>query len=216
MCRRMVRCRFLLLVCAYLLFAQYGRGQTVSAFEPVVPVQQLRVPAAAITELAKADRAYTKGDLPAARRQVERVVNKNPFFARALVLRGIINADEQKLDESCADLEKAIEYEPTLFGAYVALGRTYNNMGRWKDAGRVVGYALTLQPNSWPAEYELARSEAGQQRFTSALEHLVRVQRFSPQDSHEPEMLKAYILQRMATENSERSQSAPATLSRSH
>ncbi len=195
-----VRCKR---AAAFLLFCllavhPVGTAQTTSKFAPAIPVEQLRVPREALVELDKSGRAYATGDKIAARDHVERALRVSPSFARALAWRGILNADEQRLEESCADLEKAIENDPNLAWAYAGLARTYNNMSRWDDAQRVLERALALNPKLWQAEYETARAAVGQRRFQAAWEHLSKAEQFAPHGEAEVLALKSYILQKIS------------------
>ncbi len=195
-----VRCKT---AAAFLLFClvavhPVSTAQAPAQFAPTISVEQLRVPREAMLELDKSGRAYSTGDKIAARDHVERALRVSPSFARALAWRGILNADEQKLEESCADLEKAIENDPSLAWAYAGLARTYNNMSRWDDAQRVSERGLSLNPGLWQAEYEAARAAVGQGRFHPAWEHLAKAERFAPQGEAEVLALKSYILQKIS------------------
>jgi tetratricopeptide (TPR) repeat protein len=174
-----------------------GSTQTLATVEPTISVQQLRAPTKAIVELDRSARAFLKGDRIAARNHVERALQIYPSFANALAWRGILNAEDKRLQESCADLERAVATDPNLGLAYAALARTYNNMMRWKDAQRVLEAGLRRNPNVWQAEYEAARAEAGQERFHSALKHLARAEQLNPSNDRELDALKAHILRNM-------------------
>ncbi len=173
-------------------------AQASSNFAATIPVEQLQVPREAMVELDKSARAYSTGNKIAARDHVERALRLSPTFARALAWRGIMNADEQKLDDSCADLEKAIENDPNLAWAYAGLGRSYNNMSRWEEADRVLQRALMLSPKLWQAEYEAARTAIGQLNFRAALQHVSRAEQLTPQPQREIASLKSIILQNIS------------------
>jgi tetratricopeptide (TPR) repeat protein len=166
---------------------------------PTVSVHQLRIPIKAREELDKAARAYLKGDRTESRVRVERLLEKYPFFAEALAWHGILNAEDQRFEQACADLEKAIEYEPTLVLAYGALGATYNSMVRWGDALRVLERAMQSNPVYWQLYYESARAFGSQNNIQSALEQIAKAERLATADDNaivQIDRLKELLTQR--------------------
>jgi len=73
-------------------------------------------------------------DVPGALALLERIVQSNPNFAEAYVLRGQIYLRSKRLDEAVRDLEKATELRSARSRPHYILGRAYLQQGR-KDKG---------------------------------------------------------------------------------
>jgi tetratricopeptide (TPR) repeat protein len=153
-------------IACILFLAGEAAGQTVS-------VNQLLAPAKAQQELEKSGRAYAKRDTAGAMQHVNRALALHPAYAKALAWRGILESEDQsRLQEACADLEAAVQQDPNFAFGFSALGTIYNSLARWDDARQVLERALRLQPSLWQPHYELARTDAAQRKFESALRHL--------------------------------------------
>lgn len=199
---RLVFYRMVTLTVLCLCMAVISSAQHTVTSDSTVSLRELRTPTKARIELDKSVKAFLKDDRARARMHVDRALEMYPLFAKALAWRGVLNFEDYRFADSCADLEKAIEYDPNLALAHTALGRTYNNMARWTDARRVLERGLRLDHDIWQSHYELARAEAGQQQFHSALEHLLRAEQLtSTVDQSEIAPFKALVLQRLAPLN---------------
>ena len=194
--------RMVILTVLCLCMAMIGSAQHTVTSDSTVSLRELRTPTKARIELDKSAKAFLKGNRARARMHVDRALEMYPLFAKALAWRGIVNFEDYRFADSCADLEKAIEYDPNLALAHTALGRTYNNMARWTDARMVLERSIRLDHDIWQSYYELARAEVGQQQFQSALEHLLRAEQLtSTVDQTEIAFLRAVVLQRLAPLN---------------
>ena len=162
--------------------------------QPTISIQQLMVPAKAEKELEKAKAAFQKGEYAISKAYVEKALERYPGYAVALVLRGIMNKGEHKLDLARMDLERAINSDPGLGLSYVVLAGVHNDQANFQEADKTIKHALSLGEVSWRTYYEAARAAAGNHDVGSALFHIRKAQELGPSKIPEIHLMKAYIL----------------------
>jgi tetratricopeptide (TPR) repeat protein len=99
------------------------------------------------TEILEAATAFmTQGDYPAALRELDALVARNPEFAEGWNMRATVlylNGDYQ---ESLRDIDKTLSLEPRHFGALSGRGLCYLHLGELAEALKAFEAALQIHP----------------------------------------------------------------------
>ena len=133
-----------------------------------ISTNALRAPAKAQGELQRAREALWRGRDADASKHLDRALIIYPDYALALLLRGVVKMRSGNLQEACPDFEQAIEHDPNLGAAYVALGTVYNLQGNFHDASPVLNRATPFFPTAWFLHYESAVAQLGTGKIDAA------------------------------------------------
>lgn len=132
----------------------------------------------------------TKWFVELARQMFVKAVEIDPGFARAYA--GIANCDARlagsygvpiDVEDILATANKAIALDPGLAEAHAARGHALSNCSRWDEAERAFEQALSLDPNSFDANYLYARLAIKQDNRDRAAALLTRALEVQPSDS---------------------------------
>jgi tetratricopeptide (TPR) repeat protein len=145
-----------------------------------ISLSQLNIPGKARHMLEKAEEAFRKARLDDAFSFVQKALIEYPNYAKALVLRGVLNMQKGDNKDAQPDLEKAVELDYGDDTGFVALASLYNNEGQFDRASQTLDHGISLNPNSWQANLEMARAELGKRDFGAAVRSLDRAQMFVP------------------------------------
>ena len=122
----MVLCRFLAALLASFLFAS----------GPVLA-----------DEVQKIDQQYRTGDLTGALERVELYLVKNPKDAKARFLKGLILADQNRIDDAIEVMSALTEDYPELPEPYHNLAGLHASQGRYQPAMHAPEAAIRAHPN---------------------------------------------------------------------
>jgi len=150
--------------------------------QPITTINELRAPKAARGAVERAREAILKGNFPEAHKQLDRVLKAFPNYAPALMLEGIVNAEEQNFAMAEQNLNAAIKADPSYSPAYLQLAAFDNDTGRYDDALRLLNRAMPLMPSSWLLYLELANADIGMREYQTALRHIERAEALQPRD----------------------------------
>ncbi len=148
--------------------------------QAAVSVTQMKVPGKAMKLLEKAEQAFRLSKLDDAFNFVQKALVCYPNYAKALMLRGVLRM--QKGDDTGAqpDLEKAVELDHTDSMSVVALASLYNDQGHFDQAQQTLDHSMSLNPTSWQASLEMARSQIGKKDYGAAVRSLDRAAKLAP------------------------------------
>jgi predicted Zn-dependent protease len=167
--------------------ADKSQGSTVS-------VSQMKVPGKARKIFDKAMAAFRKAQLDDALSLVQKALGMYPDYAQALTLRGVLNMRKGDNHQAQPDLEKAVELDDSDDMGFVALASLYNNQKRYDEASRILQRGMTLHPDSWQAQMELARAEVGRKNADAALRALAKCEAHVPAEVYYPHLIRAQAL----------------------
>ncbi|MBT3360748.1 MAG: tetratricopeptide repeat protein [Rhodospirillales bacterium] len=102
----------------------------------------------ALDPLNRAVRAHQAGDLAAAARMYDEILQHNPDHADALHLSGLIAFQAGRLDEAVRLIEKAVAADGAQADYHANLGRIMQASGRSEDAIRSYSRAMDLEPET--------------------------------------------------------------------
>jgi tetratricopeptide (TPR) repeat protein len=140
--------------------------------QSAVSVTQMNVPGKARHLLERAEQALHGARLDEAFGFVQMALVCYPNYAKALILRGILNMQKGDNKDAQPDLEKAVQLDYTDSAGVVALASLYNNEGQYDRAAQTLDHGTTLNPNSWQVGLEMARAQLGKKDFGAALRSL--------------------------------------------
>ena len=150
--------------------------------QPITTIDELRAPKAARGAEEKAREAILKGNFPEANRQLDHVLKAFPNYAPALMLEGIVDAEEHDMARAEQNLNAAIKADPSYSSAYLQQAAFYNETGRYDDALRLLNRAMPLMPSSWLLYLELANADIGMREYQTAMRHIERAEALQPRD----------------------------------
>jgi tetratricopeptide (TPR) repeat protein len=145
-----------------------------------ISLSQLNIPGKAQHMLQKAEEAFRKARLDDAFSFVQKALVVYPNYAKALVLRGVLNMQKGDNKDAQPDLEKAVALDYGDDMGYVALASLYNNEGLFDRASQTLDNGMSLNPHSWQANLEMARAELGKKDYGAAMRSLERAQMIAP------------------------------------
>jgi len=145
-----------------------------------VSLSEMKVPGKARRMLQKAEEAFHKARLQEAFGFVQKALGFYPDYAKALTLRGILHMQQGDTKDAQPDLEKAVELDYGDDMGFVALAALYNNEGEFDRAQKTLEHGMSLNPNSWQANMELARAQIGRKEYGAAVRSLDRAMPLAP------------------------------------
>lgn len=130
--------------------------------------------------LHEIQRLVQQGNVAAAEKQLAEALQTFPGDAAFYDLRGVVQAQKGNQHGAESDFLKAIEMDARLTGAYLNLGRLYQqNPALDPNAPRkalaVYGKLLGFDPNNVEANYQSAVLLEGRKAFQASLNHLSRL-----------------------------------------
>lgn len=159
-----------------------------------VSIATMKVPDKAHKEFKKADDAFRKNKLDEARKHAENALSIYPNYAEALVLRGILSANDQKLADAEKDLQQAIKVDPSYGMGYIAMAAMMNGQKKFADAVRELEQGIRLSPNCWQAYFEMSKAKMGLDDFENALKNVDRASTLANEEYPPIHLLKAHAL----------------------
>lgn len=150
----------------------------------ITTINELRAPNAARSAVERAREAVLKNKFPEAHRQIHRALTAFPNYAAALMLEGIVDAEEQNFPLAEQNLNAAIKADPFYGPAYLALAARYNDTKHYDEALLLLNRAMQLMPTSWMVYLELANTETGMEKYEAALRHIEQAEVLQPRNSH--------------------------------
>jgi len=145
-----------------------------------ISLSQLNVPGKARKLFEKAEAAFRLSRVEEAFSFVQKALVCYPNYAKALMLRGVLNMQKGDNKDAQPDLEKAVALDYGDDMSFVALASLYNNEGQFDRAEQTLDHSMSLNPKSWQANLEMARSQLGKSDFGGAVRSLDRAQMFAP------------------------------------
>jgi tetratricopeptide (TPR) repeat protein len=145
-----------------------------------VSVPQLKIPDKARAAYEKAEAAFNKNDIGQAQQQIDKALQLSPHYAQALILRGIVELTQLRPEKARESLEPAVQYDANDALAYIALGATYNALGRFDDALRMLDRGMPLMPNNWQAHFETAKALLGKRQYQASLREVDKAEGLAP------------------------------------
>ena len=149
--------------------AEPGSGNTVS-------VATLKISDKAKDEFRKASEAFRKNKLDEADKHNEKALARDPNYAQALVMRGLLRVNRGDITGGTEALQAAIHNDPNYPLAYFVMGATLNSQGEFSQAQKTIEQGLKIEPTSWQGYFELGKSVLGQRDFRNALKCVVKAE----------------------------------------
>jgi tetratricopeptide (TPR) repeat protein len=137
---------------------------------------------AAMARALKAQLQYNAGDLEAAHKTLDELLEREPANSVALVAKGRFLVREGKIDEALATATTATKYDPASVDAHWLLGRI-QMMRRDPAAVETLKRAATLNPSFWPAKLDLAQAQYRMGLYADAVTTTQEVLQVQPRNA---------------------------------
>ena len=163
-----------------------------------ISVHELRVPAAAIEEFQRSEKAVHSGDFQSAAEHLRKAVQIDPNFVQAHNNLGASYIELNECESAVTEFRKAIDLDSKLQESYRNLGLALFLLHRYSDAEIAARQALQLDPQRSSARYTLGRILAAEGSGSAEAEELLRQCVSENVDARLP--LAQVLLNRGATE----------------
>lgn len=188
-------------VCAFvaILWTQTSVAQTTSPkaidSDPrfQVSLAELKVPNRVWSRLQAAHKAINAGNLQEAAKQSDEALQIDPECAAAFSMKALIELARNKPLDAMQNAIRATYVDPHYVEGFVVLAMVGNAADDFANSQHAAEQALTLEPGSWKAHLELAKSFYGEAWFNAALLELNQVRKDFP-DVH---LVRGNILMRL-------------------
>jgi predicted Zn-dependent protease len=164
-----------------------GNGATVS-------VAQYRVPGKARKEFNKAQKAFNDNKFDEAKQHAGKALEIYPTFAEALTLRGILAVNDHNTESGLADLQNAMKCDSNYALAYFAYGATMNQEQKFDDAIRTLERGVSIAPDAWQGQFEMAKAALGKGDYKRALKSVNQAEKLLDKDYPPMHLVKAHAL----------------------
>jgi tetratricopeptide (TPR) repeat protein len=153
--------------------------------------------------LLRIQQSIQASDLRSARIEVQDALKTSPDDPRLYNFLGVIDAQEHNFSGAEANFQRAIKISPRFIGAYMNLGRLYQ-----EESGRTPGFSeraldmyqkvSAMEPDNTEARYQAALTLNLVGRFGSSLDQLARM----PEETqHEPPVLSLRCIDEAALQH---------------
>ena len=136
----------------------------------------------AVTHNDEGARLLSEGDLEDAEARFRLALEYNPKFAESRANLGIVAFRHGDLEKAEQHLKGAIRLNRDFAEAWSSLGVVYEAQGRPEDARLAYVEALSIQPGLADPRRNLALWLVGDEEFTRARAHLIRLVQIVPDD----------------------------------
>lgn len=126
-------------------------------------------------QLLRIQQSIQNGDLRGARIELQKSLKASPADPRAYNFLGVIDAQEQNFGSAEANFRRAIEIAPGFTGAYLNLGRLYQEHTDLEKGVDVYRRLLQFEPENAEANYQTAVLLNRQAKFAASLQSLKRL-----------------------------------------
>jgi tetratricopeptide (TPR) repeat protein len=140
----------------------------------MVSVEELKVPAAAQSELRRFQQSFQSGKLRDAVKHLEKAIAIYPQIAAAHQNLGACYVRLGEYDKAAGEFREAWQINPEMIQPPLALAGTDLVLKRYGDAEAAARQALEIDPENTKARYLLAKTLTLQDRDTSETERLLR------------------------------------------
>lgn len=154
---------------------------------------QLALPKNTRHQLQKAELALRHNKLAKAAESVDKILVAQPQCAQALLLRAVIEREQNTPQLASADAEQSIIYDPNDPLAYFTLGSIYNDLNRYDDAIRTLDRGTKIGSNYWQGYYEMSRALLLKGDLTAALRQSDKASALAPPQFASLHLVKGYI-----------------------
>lgn len=150
------------------------------AFQSLVGMSQLQLPAQSAAEFDQAVALFRAGSYEAALGKIEPLGIRHPEVAEIQHLLAIVLDLNRRPEDANRHFRRAVELQPESVGFRANLGASLMRLGRAAEAEREFRYALELEPNHPTASFNLGTTLMQQGRPEDALPWLEKALSIQP------------------------------------
>jgi Flp pilus assembly protein TadD len=151
---------------------------------PTVSVRELSMPEKARDAMAKGlNLLYQKADYPGSIKQFQRAIAAYPDYYEAYAQMGLAYMNMKNAAESEKALRKSIEMSQGKYAdALFLLAALFSGSNRYADAEPLARKAVSVDPNSWHAQSELAHALLRLERADEAEQYAQAAVKLQPEN----------------------------------
>ncbi|MGH9584562.1 MAG: tetratricopeptide repeat protein, partial [Bryobacteraceae bacterium] len=168
------------LAIAYLLGTALIRDHQVEEGQKRVD-RILRKGDSAVAHLLLGSQMFAAGDYPAAVKELQSAIRRNPALPGAESLYGQALLYTGDPDAAAEAFRKELATDPNDFDSNLHLGEILIAREQWAKAEPLVRRALRMRPRALPAMLAMADTEIGEARFQPAEAELILARKLAPQ-----------------------------------
>ena len=146
-----------------------------------ISVVDLNIPGPAMKEFDAGRKLLQEKDVPGSIGHFRKATELYSGFTEAYVMLGLAYLQGQRLKESQAALEQAVQLDPKSSAGYLTLGACLNQQKDYAGAEKALLTGLGLEPESPEGHYELAKTYWAQRRWQEAVPHAETAEELQPQ-----------------------------------
>lgn len=175
---------------------------------PLGPKKTPPVPPGSVTDLAapkKARKEYERGhdaleakDFAGARQHLEKAVETDACYARALTELGVVLTLQGELSSAETSLQKSIHCDGEFLEAYIQLGILLDAEKKYSESESILQKGLRVAPSEWQIYYRLGAVHEHLGRYKEAEEEYLKAESLSaavPAEVH-VRLAEAYLQQK--------------------
>ena len=178
--------------------SQAAPAAAVKSHAGTISVHELRVPAGAIKEFQRSEKAVHSRDFQSAAEHLRKAIQIDPNFVQAHNNLGASYIELNECESAVTEFRKAIDLDSKLQESYRNLGLALFVLRRYPEAEIAARQALQLGPQRGSARYTLGRILAAEGSGSAEAEELLRQSVPENVDARLP--LAQVLLNRGATE----------------
>jgi Flp pilus assembly protein TadD len=146
-----------------------------------ISARMLAIPEAARKEYEAGKKLLEeKHDASGSAGHFRKAIKEYEKFPEAYTLLGLAYLQDQKLPDSKAAFDRAIQLDPQSGASYVGLGGCLNQMKDYPGAEKALAKGLEIIPESPDGNYELAKTYWAMHRWQEAQPHAEKAEKLQP------------------------------------
>jgi Tfp pilus assembly protein PilF len=130
--------------------------------------------------LAAAQAHFNALQLTQAMRELDAAISGDVSCSEAFSMRALVKLVARDFRGAAEDARRATLLDPSNPDAYLAQGTAHNSLKEFAQAEQALRRALSLRPDSWQAQLELAKTWYGEKRLVLALHELQSIEQDFP------------------------------------
>ncbi len=158
----------------------------------------LAVPKKARKEYEAGHAALEARDLESARQHLERAIEKDPCYARALTELGVVRAMQNDLPSAESDFQRSIHCDGVFLEAYVQMGILLDAEKKFSQSESILEEGLRVAPNDAQLHYRLGAAHHRLRKFQEAVDEYLKSESLSAAAGGAQTVLPAEIHVRLA------------------
>jgi tetratricopeptide (TPR) repeat protein len=165
---------------------------------PSASTTDLAAPKKARKEYEQGHEAFEAKDLVGARKHLEKAIEMDPCYARALTEQGVVLSLQGELSAAETSLQKSIHCDGEFLEPYIQLGILLDVEKKYSESESILQQGLRVAQSKWELYYRLGDAHQGLGKYREAEQEYLKAESLSaavPPEVH-IRLADAYLQQR--------------------